>query len=314
MNDPGIPTGRSGCPGQAGRAGFSLVEILVATTILAFLVVFLGMVLRQMGVAWMSGEARTRNRENGRTIAEFIGRELKGALPPIDSGSKGLQLVLNPSAIPTTCKNRDALFWQAPLATNRSYGDIAAIGYFVRWDTSTPNRPKALLCRFFVNPAVPDPDHEGQSLPNPRFRIYDQPETWLSGAILDDVAPGDKANDYRGLFAENVLGLWVTCLDRNGAVISGASSGGSFDSRTGYKGSGNIQYYLPAMVEISFVIVDSRAAGRIDSALQAVIAGQVRQASSAAEFVSLASGNGQMIPIRTGLRAYSKKINLLNSR
>jgi len=291
------------------------VEILVAMAVLAVLVILLGGIVRQVSGAWVSGEARTRNRESGRTVADFIARELQGALLPIDPGTPGLQWVLNPASVPASVKNPDALFWQAPLATRRAYGDLAEIGYFVRWDMATPDRPRAKLCRFFVNPAIPDPDQPGESLPNPQFRIHDQPEGWLSETILDEAAPADRANDFRGLFAENVLGLWVRCFDPRGEVISGSESGGTFDSRAGYTIKGTKEDRpLPAMVEIGFVVADPRSADLIDTAMQALIVAQVRQAGTAAAFLQWASGDDRMRALRPGLRAHTKTVNLLNAR
>ncbi len=79
---------------------------------------------------------------------------------------------------------------------------------------------------------------------------------WLTPGILDAVAPGVPAgansNVYQGWVADNIIGLWVRCLDANGYPITmTAAAGGnpgltnsnradaittnySFDSRLGY--------------------------------------------------------------------------------
>ncbi len=121
------------------------------------------------------------------------------------------------------------------------------MGYFVRWDTTNPKNPRAILCRLFI----PSLDSTGTA--NPNFLILPvisstgvsttaSPNSWITGTILDSVAPGNAAGSYQGWFADNVIALWIRCLNPNGDTIvqrantaRGASySAYSYDSRQGY--------------------------------------------------------------------------------
>lgn len=223
--------------------GITLVELMVAMAILSFLVVMLAQVLNNTGSAWTAGQAQTERRSAVRALSDTIARDLQTALMPIDPADPTtLQFVLNPSAVPATYQNPDALFWEAPIASDRTRGDVAEIGYFLKWDTSNASQPKPLFCRFFANPT------------DQNYLIYKQPSSWLSSSLLDALAPANNTggNAYRGLFAENVIGFWIRCYDVNGNVISPATS---YDSR--------VQKALPRSVKVSMVVTDSRGLAKL---------------------------------------------------
>src|SRR5438552_691359 len=144
------------------RAAFTLIEMLVATAVLALLVVLLMEVVNRASATWVQAQGQVERRHNGRAIADFIGQELQAALLPVDptgsSNKLNLQFVLNPKI-----GDGDAVFWQAPLATDQTNGDIAEIGYFLKW-TGTTGTPHGQLCRFFVNPTP-------QGVPNSNYLI-----------------------------------------------------------------------------------------------------------------------------------------------
>jgi prepilin-type N-terminal cleavage/methylation domain-containing protein len=218
---------------NAGTAGFSLVELLVAMAVLAILSLVLLGVSNQVGNTWASGQNDNQNRMRARAALEFIGRELQAAFLSPDPSDGSLQFVINPSTV--TLRHHDAIFWQAPVATDTSRGDLAVVGYFVRWHDG-----RGSLCRFFANPS------------DPASHLIDQhPATtdWVTDNLLDTVAPADKASHYAGLFLENVAGLWVEASARDGTPYGG-------DSRA----AGNV---LPASVNISLVLLDNRIAERL---------------------------------------------------
>lgn len=214
-------------------AGFSLVELLVAMSVLVILSLVLLGISNQVGKTWVFGESKNQNRMKARAAIEFIGREMQAAFLSPDPADLSLQFVINPSTV--TLRNHDAVFWQAPIATDQSQGDLAIVGYFVRWKDGT-----ASLCRFFANPS------------NTTHHFIDQhPETtdWISDSLLDSAAPADKANHYAGLFLENVAGLWVEAYKKDGTSYGG-------DSRL----EGNS---LPAWVDIGLVLLDGRVAEQL---------------------------------------------------
>ncbi len=313
------------------RRGFTLIEVLVSATILLVIVAMLTFVFNEITRAWQRGEGRGERRRNARSLADFIAAELEGALLPVETVSKAgqgnLQFFINPPAgqVPDDYRHADAAFWQAPIATETSFGEVAEIGYFVRWlKTDAAPVPRPVLCRFFVNPSAKDA--AGTMIPNPDFLIYKNLDSWLSGSLLDSVAPADKKTGYVGLFAENVVGLWLRCYGLDGAELPRA-----FDSRTGYPftvqytdGTGKKQTrterrYLPAVVMVSVVQLDSRLAVRMDAVWETVRAlSRDTSIHDAAEFVArmqdAAKTNAAYRPLLGGLRAYTTQVQLLNGR
>jgi len=260
------------------KRAFSLLEILVAMVILALIVIALAAISTEAGRIWKMTEALNQRRSTGRALLQFIARDLEMAvrqLPYPQSNAPNLHFVANePSLIPTTLLNPHAAFWQAPVAADRSKGDLAEIGYFVRWDTTTqPGTAKAQLCRFFVDPA--DDTH---------YRVYSsdedgKPVNWLESATINQVAPATAPHGYRGWFADNVIALWLRCLDKHGDPILKTAAGTSlnggcgFDSRQGFEitstGLKQTGPALPTSVEVVLVTVDDHLAKKITAPLLA---------------------------------------------
>jgi prepilin-type N-terminal cleavage/methylation domain-containing protein len=307
-----------------GQCAFTLLEVLVSMAVLLLMVVLLHGILSGASGAWKLGEANKDRMQNARTISDFIANELESALLPLNrTSTNSLQLVVNPLGISTQTSHRDSIFWQSPLAVDQALGDVAEIGYFVRWDTQTnPQNPRAVLCRFFVNLTLRN-STTGAVTANPNFLISSQPDTWLSDAVLDQVAPANVTNDYLGLFAENVIGMWVCCLDSGGQVITLDSTGKvitparSFNSRTGYTDSllgARAACALPTMIDLSLVLLDARSAARVGPAEMAAITGLVDTSANADAFVDAALQNPDLASFRPAFRAHHVRIHLRNSQ
>ena len=298
-----------------GPSAFTLVELLVATAVLSVLIVLLAQVMSMVSDAWSGGTGRAERQQNGRALVDFIGRELRAAALPVDPQSNGvtpdLQFVVNPPAVPEKYRQPHAIFWQAPIATDTSRGNMAELGYFVRWDESrTP--PRAILCRVFVNPG------------EPQHKVYDN-LAWLSEEVLQQVAPADATTGYRGLFAENVIGFWARCLDSTGNVISqSGGERGEFDSRKGYLDTSydadgatiNVTRtapVLPSSVEISLLMLDSRAAGTITTATMEKIKGMVAASENATTCERLIQADPTLRSVMRGMSVQALKIPLENA-
>ena len=322
---------------RLNRAAFTLVELLVSMTVLLIIVVMLSSLLNSTLRIFSSSESSQERHRSGRALTDFIGRELRAALLPAqiaiasDSKQANLQLVIDPSQIATSDSsggpaylNADAIFWQAPLATETTFGDIAEVGYFVKWipngSTLTPT-----LCRFFVNPST---GSAGSVSQNPDFLVYTNPASplgtdsssgWLTSALLAKVAPADKANGYVGLFAENVLGMWVQSYGTNGVELSPNHS--NYDSRVGYQlqtGQSNNKpeiRYLPALIRVSIAQIDASYAGRLGPSVNAVRA-SAASAVNATDFYNKlsSSGVGSINALLPGIRVYSTDVTLDNGR
>lgn len=299
-----------GQPATASLRAFSLIEVLVATTILALIVTILGGIMSFASAFWTSATGRSETGLSARAIADYIQTDLSPALLPVNNSNQNdLQFVLNAPGVPEAYKNGGALFWQSPVANDTTYGDIAEVGYFVKWITDSQNQPKPILCRFFVEPA----DSSDTSSP---YQIYRAPSNWLNQACIDEVAPGTADKNYAGLFAENVVAIWFRCFDSQGKDY-----GQSFDSRsTPADGT-----RLPCSVQVSFVVLDSRSAARLDASLQSELVsltgtvsddvkGKEKTVSPAEEFVTRAMASPVLKSLLPGLKAHTTTVSLVNAR
>lgn len=83
LPDTPAPRAPAAPPGR-GRGGFSLVEILVATTVLLIIVVLISMIFQQTNAAYQSGTVRVQAMMEVRAVVGTIARDLTLA---VDSGN-----------------------------------------------------------------------------------------------------------------------------------------------------------------------------------------------------------------------------------
>ncbi len=303
------PSHKQGPPPR--RAAFTLVELLVSTAVIAVLLIMLAQVSGVVGDTWSQVQGRAERRQHGRALVDQIGRELRAATLPVDGlagrDTANLQFVMNPPGLGASFKHPHALFWQAPVATDASRGDMAIVGYFVKWDTSG-DATRARLCRLFLNPG--EAGH----------RIYERggADRWMTDELLNTLAPADREHAYRGLFAENVIGLWTRCLDGQGNVIQNVAGGG-YDSRLDYTAQSwtNVTVMhrapvLPYSVEVSLVLLDSRAAEAVKPALQPALAGLVSQSQHAEDCLLRLQSSTLPRAVISGATAHVLRVRLEN--
>ena len=254
---------------QARLSSFSLVELLVAIAVLSIIVILLLSMTSSITSIWQAGQAHNERRATTDAVFEHMQRDLQqAAIPASHPGNpqfintNSLEMVINPTGIAANYELPQAIFWQAPIATDGSInGSLAIIGYFIQWVNGAP-----CLTRLLINPSSTG-----------SYEIYSNPSSWITSSLITSTAPATAASNYAGLLAPNVLGLWVQVLDANGNPIQqvGATAPGeSFDSRLpyaytnyAYTNSGgtpalatNVACGLPAAVQIGIVVIDSRTA------------------------------------------------------
>lgn len=270
--------------GISARRGFTLVEMLVAIAILSILSLMLLIITNAATKVLSEGQKQNLNRLRARAMLDYMGRELRqAALAPNQAAliatkpqsTPTLQFLINPPSV-TAVANPQCIFWQAPIATDdHSRGNMAEIGYFVRWrqDKDNPALQYPELCRYFVNPTGIN------GADNDDYRIYDTDylNSWVRGgsqdlsgygksADVDQVAPGDKAHQFHGLFLDNVLGLWVQAYDYQNNLLN---QNGSYDSSV----PADPAHPLPAYIVLSIVTLDAPGGARLalnSSAIQAI--------------------------------------------
>ena len=281
------------------QQGFTLVEIMVAVAVCSLLLIMLLAVAMRMSDIWQGGNRQAQQGRNTRALLDSISRELSVAMLPLadkEANKTGnLQFIVNPAALSASIKNSDSIFWQAPIAQGNDAGDIAELGYFVRWIGN-----KAALCRFYINPA----DHDN-------YLLYaENPDAWLSDQLVNKVTSATQsanANDsYQGLFAENVIGFWVTCYEYDSAGhLSIVSSDGKYDSRMTKK--------LPQIVQIDMVQIDNTSAARVqDVTLITNKYGLARKADGTVDMDAFIGALPDSL--RSSARAYSTRVFLQNTR
>lgn len=70
------------CSATLSRRGFSLIEILVAMTILVVIVLIVGGLFQQTSLAWTLGMQRATKQANVRAVAGALGRDLASMVDP----------------------------------------------------------------------------------------------------------------------------------------------------------------------------------------------------------------------------------------
>lgn len=309
---------------------------MVSVSVLSILVLMFTSLFTSASHAWIMGTGNAERRRNSRALTDYIGSELKAALLPLQTlavqGGNAqtvgnLQFLINPSGnIPAAYQNADSIFWQAPLATESTYGDIAEVGYFVKWQDNGKGETLPILCRFFVNPSTTSTT--GTISPNPKFLIFDPSSatSWLTPELIDDVAPATAATGYLGFFGENVVGLWVRSY-----ALDGTELPRNFDSRVGYTAnlkktddSGNIASwtetrYLPYRVQVSIAQVDSHYAPMLSAAAptlkQLTGSTAIRDADDFLQaFRQQAAGSSSLKALLPGMRIYSTQVLLTNAQ
>jgi uncharacterized protein (TIGR02599 family) len=304
------------------------VELMVSVSILSLIVLMLTSIFNSTTKAWISTEHGNERRRSARFLTDIISTELRGAMLPVELSTRpqqsNLQFLINPPTtdVPAEYQNPHSIFWQAPLATERTLGDVAEVGYFVKWQTEG-TRTIPTLRRFFVNPTRLS-EETGTYQANSDFLVYTNGSSWLSKSLLDALAPATKDRGYVGLFAENVLGLWVQFYGIGGREITtGINYAGAratrFDSRVGYALSSTEQRYLPLSVTISIAQIDSKRAPRLQPLAQEVQSlvkkpETLNAAGFAEELRKAADVDKRLLGILPGVRVYSTNVLLDNGR
>jgi type II secretory pathway pseudopilin PulG len=284
---------------------FSLIELLVATAVFVGLALILLSIAGSLSSFWQMGISHNERRSSVLAAFSRMARDLRFAAVPINPASTNFQFVVNPGSVGTNYKLPQAAFWQAPVASDRSRGDMALVGYFVQWvaetNGSTTNFvPK--LCRLLIDT---------------NFQ-FAHPTNWVNDALIASEAPADKASGYQGQLAENILGIWMQPLDQARRPITTNASNaaypnGEFDSATGYRtiltnGTNTVSYTfsraLPASVEVAVVAVDARTARRLT--------GNERPGARTANMTNDVNTFYNSLPegIKKGARIYSTAIDL----
>lgn len=264
----------------------SLVELLVALALFAMIMVLAVSIISQSSVIFRSADGKRINRQVARFVIEMVCRDLESALFARTSSSY-LRFQLNPSTLETNYSNPNSVFFQTAIqGRGGTNGDIADVGYFVNWVIDARSIARSALCRISI------PPKESES-------IFSNPARVWNSTLVEQYAPGlNKTNlidpdAFKGLFAENVLGLWITLYDTNGVLA------GEYDSR----GSS----LKPTFADVAVAVVDPQTAKRINPAMLASIKSAYSSTTNAESFI-------EAIPdhLRSGSQVFKTRVLLHN--
>jgi len=271
------------------RAGFTILEVLVSTLVLAFLVVLLAGITDRLSDIWKKTAGSIVQWQSARSGFEAMNRRISQATlnttwayydgpngtgnltssDPISYGRSsalhflsGPASVLIPSVPDTTTQ---VIFFQAPLGRTtetavRGLPQILnACGYFVQFNDSLSFRPPGAL---------------PQSIPGrKRFRLMEW--TQDSSELTVQSSAGNawlqSAGSRARPMAENVIALIIRAKfsrfdtsDEN--VLAPAYRYNSRESRAFSGGgiSGNTLHQLPPVLQLTMVAIDERSAVRLE--------------------------------------------------
>jgi hypothetical protein len=275
---------------------FSLLELLVATAVFVGLALILLSIAGSLSSFWQMGISHNERRSSVLAAFSRMARDLRFAAAPINPASTNFQFVINPPNIGANYTLPQAAFWQAPVASDRSRGDMALVGYFVQW-VAESNGSVPKLCRLLID--------------STNFQ-FQKPSDWVNDALIASNAPANKASGYEGQLAENILGIWMQPLDQARRPLS---TNGYFDSANGYStvltnGANPVTYTfaraLPASVEVAVVAVDARTARRLTGT------GSERPGPRTADMTNDVATfyNGLPEGVKRGARIYSTVIDV----
>jgi type II secretory pathway component PulJ len=205
---------RNALPGRIFPAGFTVVELLLATSIFALILVFLLSLSDSVRKGWERGEHTVEVSQNGRAILNLLERDLSQAVV-----SKTMQFAQNPeisSLLPSgeeqLANSTSLFFW---MNSKGAPSGRAQVGWYVA-QSPTASQPseRFRLYRFYRDLKT----DEANLTPGPT----DLTRTifWLTPpSITADIVASNSTVVFSG-----ALGFWATCLDRNGNPIPDLAS------------------------------------------------------------------------------------------
>ncbi len=150
------------------KNAFTLIEILIALSILAIVVVSSYTVLRGIADSWLKGESRTERYKNARVILDIMSREISQAIvcpAPVHRGGVNLQ--------PVYCLGQgDKVFFVYPVGRSEDKSDLVEVGYWLRTTDNT------LVRHYQANPdynfqTADSIDEIGENISQVEFKYYD---------------------------------------------------------------------------------------------------------------------------------------------
>lgn len=254
-------------PVGAHSSAFTILELLVAMALLLITLTLLVAVVSSVTDLSSQASSRLDAMRLGREVFDLMQKDLTQAAStvPFRGTNSPVQFLINPGNLSAADNHPTSFFWQAPVARDRSAGDLAVVGYFVQRIGTNQSQ----LRRVFVEPGDTG-----------NYHVYSTNTAWINPDLISQFSssanPLTATNLDPGWVADGIMGLWVRCLDGRGNVITedgtGNAAGWTFDSKLGFRsGSGADAIVrsgidaLPAFVDVGIVCVGARDVSLVDN-------------------------------------------------
>jgi prepilin-type N-terminal cleavage/methylation domain-containing protein len=224
--------------------GFTLVEVLIATAIVLFMVLMLGQVLSSIQGMWRKSEARTDPFRDARAAIDLMARDLTVVVTNDKAPVLALKNVYSQSNDSKDGPTHNQQVYALVPMKNTSKSDICAVGFYCTWDST---KHAYILRRHFLGSDDAFTRLQSAGLPG-------APAPVGAGSVYTPSNPATSpAQD------ENIANyVWDL------KIVPYNYSGGALAPDTTYP----ITYYsaLPQFLEISFKAISPQAAKKLGGA------------------------------------------------
>lgn len=313
----------------AGRAGFTLVELLVAMAIVMVLVVGILSVLSQVSASWQRASDKVDSFQNARLAFDLLSANLSRATlntyidyddpqrPTRYRRVSDLAFFIGPAGkggVPGASGTGQAVFFQLPAgytANHQNFGKLRSLlntcGYFVE---------------FGQNSAIPN---HVRNTSNPwRFRLMQVLEPAEENAIYDSFDSRNWITQIRTPavpIADNVIALIIRAQDP-GAIPPDLSSDYTYDSRSGAETTPQpvTAHQLPPVLLVTMIVLDEKSARRIEdgssepAVITKALSGKFTSQSEEQFKRDLRDVEDALKEARLNYRVYSTSISLKESK
>jgi prepilin-type N-terminal cleavage/methylation domain-containing protein len=243
---------------RSSTVGFTLVEVLVATTILSLMLLFLFSIFDQSTKAWQAGERKVDAFREARAGLYMLRRDLRGALvePETPMAFNQLESPIPFSGVLAPSNVGSNLLFLTTLPLNAQGGgnvsELCAVGYYMAWMRSAVGADEAPsfsfnLVRYF-NPSG-SPQSTGGTVANLISFI-----TGGSGDInLLFPRVGSSVQPENEVLARNVVRFEVVPYAVNGSGTLTAVPAGVIDE-------------IPQLIEITLDVINTATAAKLGDA------------------------------------------------
>ncbi|HUF63644.1 MAG TPA: Verru_Chthon cassette protein C [Verrucomicrobiales bacterium] len=288
-------------PARPRRGGFSLIELVVAITVMAILLLMVFSMVDQTQETWSQASSRTSQFKEARVSFESMTRRIRQASLNtywdyrFDAQERP-QDYIRQSELHFVCGSMDdiakvqastypthGIFFQAPLgfSENKEYQNFTAMmnawGYFLEYGDDRDDMPPFLQSRV-------EPRNRYRLMefrrPAEELEIYEEAEVrrntrrtddnkWFASHLSGPEAP-------TRVLAENIVALVIsprTSEHENEVAPTDMAPTFSYDSRqglgeTGFAAAINARHLhlLPPLIQITMVAIDERTAAQLDRA------------------------------------------------